>query len=399
MADAKPNPPHSSIPNAAVARTLDYRGRGGRGNGAHHIPSVRLWDKFRRAFTRQSLKSAFKTLLWAVPLTILIWVYAERDGVHETLGFSMVIGLRNDDSQHRIVHMESPPDGRIHVDLKGPNALLENLEKNLSSSVDEVRIDVDPNLSAGTHPISLAEIGNDPHFVQAGVSVSNPEPPDITVTVDPLVHKNYEVQAPASLNLASPPVFEPRDVHVHMPQSLKDSGTFVAIAQLDAFPDIKTPGTHDLSNVPVAIYRLTAAGSAAMPVNEPSLTISPAVVSAKVEVKNADETYELQHVPVWPTMPTVMQDQYQVKLGDPTQNGVLLKVKVVGPPSQIALLNQPDSPRPFAWFEVNPSNRQTNTNYTSPIHVEGMPDGVHVSPDDQNRTITYQLTDRAATGS
>ena len=402
MADATPNPPPSMIPAAPTARATNGRGNGGNGGrgkgGLANSPlGLRFRDKLLRAFSRDALTSAFKTLAWAVPLTILIWVYAERDGVHETLGFSMVIGLRNDDPQHRALHLDSPTDGRIRVDLKGPNALLEELEKKLSASAEEVRIDVDPNLSQGVHSISVAEIGNDPLFVQAGVTVSNPEPPDITVTVDKLEVQSYAVEAPKSLNLASPPIFEPREVRVRMPQSLLESGKYAVIAQLDAFPDIKTPGTHDLSNVPVVVYRLTPTGPAAMPVNEPSVTITPAVVSAKIEVKNADETYELQHVPVWPTMPTDMMDQYQVKLGDPTQNGVLLRVKVVGPPSQIALLSKPDS-RPFAWFEVNPSNRQMNTNYTAPIHVEGLPDGVRVSPDDQNRAITYQLSERTAAG-
>ena len=116
-------------------------------------------------------------------------------------------------------------------------------------------------------------------------------------------------------------------------------------------------------------------------------------------MKSSDETYELQTVPVWPLMPPVMLEKYQVKLGDPAPVGVLSKVKVVGPPDQIAALKKPDySPRPYAWFKVDPNNQQTNTTYSSPIKVEGLPEGVHVSPDDQNRSINYQLTDRVAPG-
>jgi hypothetical protein len=390
MADGSGNSP-STVPSGVVARTA--RGDGGRSGNrfSRRYRASGQWQKFRRAFTRQSIYSAFKTLLWAAPLTVMIWIYAERDGVDTVKGYNLVIGLRNNDLSHRVLRLESPKDGRIRVDLTGPRALMESVQKKLSNATEPlVRIDVDSNLSPGPHSISIASIGNDTLFVENGITVGNPDPGEITVDVDQLDQIDLDVQAPASANLASPPAFEPRKVRVRIPHSLlAGNGKYAAVAQLDSFPDIKTPGTHDLTNVPVAIV-----GPSGALVTDPAATVTPTFVSAKIEVKNSDETYTIPSVPVWPLYPP--GEKYDAKLGDPTSGGVLPMVKVVGPHDQIEALKSPDfSPRPFAWFVVNPSDQQTETDYHASLQLWGLPDGVHVSSDDQRPTISYKLVDRS----
>jgi hypothetical protein len=392
MADASGNSPSAAIPPGVVARTS--RGNGGRsddGSSRRYSGSGGRWQKFRRAFTRQSIYSAFKTLLWAAPLTVMIWIYAERDGVDTVKGYNLVIGLRNNDLAHRVLRLQSPQDSRIRVDLTGPRALMESMQKKLSNATEPlVRVDVDSNLPPGPHSISIASIGNDSLFVENGITVGNPDPPEITVDVDQLDQIDLDVQAPASANLAAPPAFEPRKVRVRIPHSLLvGNRKYTAVAQLDTFPDIKTPGTHDLANVPVVIV-----GPLGAAVSDPAVTVTPTFVSAKIEVKNSDETYTIPSVPVWPLYPP--GEKYDAKLGDPTSGGVLPMVKVVGPHDQIEALKSSDySPRPFAWFVVNPSDQQTDTDYHASLQLWGLPEGVHVSSDDQRTTISYKLVDRS----
>jgi hypothetical protein len=384
MAD---NPGNS--PSAAISSGVSGRAAGGTGR-TRRFSGPTQWQKFRSTFTRQNISSALKTLLWAAPLTVMIWIYAERDGVDQPVEYDLIVGLHNSDPLHRIIRLETPKDGLIRADLKGPHAQMEKVKRELSGAKEPlVGIDIDPSLPAGSHSISIDTIKNDPLFVENGITVSSPDPAEITVDVDPLDQVELDVQSPTSTNLSSPSAFEPRKVRVRIPHSLLAGNIkYSAVAQLDSFPDIKTPGTHDLTNVPVAVL-----GPSGAPVNDPAVTVTPTFVSAKIEVKNSDETYVIPSVPVWPLYPP--GEKYDAKLGDPTSGGVLPMVKVVGPHDQIEALKSSDySPRPFAWFVVNPSDQQTDTDHHASMQVWGLPDGVHVSPDDPRTSISYKLVDR-----
>ena len=146
-----------------------------------------MWLRLRRILNRESIISGLKTLMWAVPLTVLIWVYAEREGVDTVKGYNLVIGLQNNDRAQRVLRLLSQTDGSIRVDLTGPHAQMEMLQKKLSSSPDPlIRLAVEAGLPGGQHPISVSSIANDPLFVDNGITVSGFDPPDVLVEVDPL---------------------------------------------------------------------------------------------------------------------------------------------------------------------------------------------------------------------
>ena len=43
------------------------------------------WTRFTSGFTRENIISNLKTLAWVVPLTLLIWIWAEREQVQRLL--------------------------------------------------------------------------------------------------------------------------------------------------------------------------------------------------------------------------------------------------------------------------------------------------------------------------
>ena len=45
------------------------------------VEAAAEWHRFASRFTREAVISNLKTLAWVVPLTLLIWIYAEREQV------------------------------------------------------------------------------------------------------------------------------------------------------------------------------------------------------------------------------------------------------------------------------------------------------------------------------
>src|SRR5271170_2769707 len=73
----------------------------------------------RRAFTGDNLIANLKTLLTVVPLTVLVWVYAEQQELVTEPDVPLRITVHSADPAHRLVSLISPADGTIQVTLQG----------------------------------------------------------------------------------------------------------------------------------------------------------------------------------------------------------------------------------------------------------------------------------------
>lgn len=374
--------PETSVETSPVEpRKLRYKQRT---RGVMLRSAVRAWA--RRTFSRDQLFRAIKTLAWVVPLTVLIWIYAEREQVIPLQAFPFTVEVRSTDPS-RIVRLVDPADGKMRADLSGPHALLDKVREGLESGSRTVHIDIDAQFSPGRHSLQSARVGNDPFFSQNGVTVSNCMPQELTILVDPLVELELDVHVPPSVtNLAAPAVFQPQKVKVRLPQSLREAGALEAYAQLDGNPDMKTAGPHDLTGIPVALWR--AEGHVPIRMEDANVKITPGVVAAKVEVANSDVSYTIDSVPVWVVYPPGrISDDLKAKY-DP----ILARVRVIGPDEKIKAMQSPDFPRPHALFEVSATN-QPGVEYTTRPKFE-LPAGVHVSDEDANRVILYTLEPR-----
>src|SRR4051812_26806963 len=103
MADPTPLKPVSTEVrplNYAPPLSLGERVRG-------HLPSGEQFFGF------------LKTLIWVAPLTLLIWVYAEREQAVTVAGVTFPVDVRTVD-HNRIVQLRSPADKNIIVELSGP---------------------------------------------------------------------------------------------------------------------------------------------------------------------------------------------------------------------------------------------------------------------------------------
>src|SRR5438094_8803624 len=73
---------------------------------------------------RQRAIRKLRTFLWVAPLTVLIWVYAEREQVTELNDVRVPIEVRSDNPSERIAAIVGD-ERTVAVDLSGPRANLD----------------------------------------------------------------------------------------------------------------------------------------------------------------------------------------------------------------------------------------------------------------------------------
>lgn len=350
------------------------------------------WDKFSHdsgrwlqdTFSREQIVSAVKTLLWVAPLTVLIWVYAEREQLTTDPGvaFPIDVHLSNND---RTVMLLEPREKIIIADLTGPRASIDQVKREIAPRADgpAVRIEIDQSLSTG-QPHELQTAGQiNSIFQQYGVTVSNCKPPLLRVFVDEKIELEISVRLPPDIsNLEGAPVFDPPAVKVRGPK--RSLANAEADGRLEVFADVaklealKTPGTHELKDVPL-LYRF----------GDDAITINTSKVDATLRVKQSDETYDYPAMAVFEMISKDLSDKYAVEY-----NPILNNVTLVGPPDLINELKRPDSPRqPKAYFEVSRDDLPAGETRVKRARYD-LPPGVSVAPKDAQREITFKLVDR-----
>jgi hypothetical protein len=373
--------------DAARSKLLDY-GPGG--------SALRRW--VRGTFTRDNVASSLKTLAWVVPLTLLIWVYAEREQLYKEptvpIPINVVIGDPN-----RIVTLLHPSDKMILADLEGPRARIDGVRNEFSrgGGVESLEIDINRlQLAPGRHELRTRElVASQPLFRENGIVVTNCQPPTLHVMVDGYRTLDVPVDAPPNVtNLVGKPIFEPAKVKVRAPSDdLTRAGNFKIFADLASVPELQSPGSH--AGINVRVYSDVLTG--------PNVSIAPGSVKATVDVRQADETYEVPFMAIWPVMPMSMQKQFRVEGPNTIES-----VTVIGPPDKIALLRaameNPEATTYYAVLEVQGDDRPPEGQAAGPTRTRqlnfeaGLPPGVRVAPEDAQRTVDFKLVRRSPDG-
>src|SRR5438105_1454493 len=83
------------------------------------------WRRFASRFTREAVISNLKTLAWVVPLTLLIWIYAEREQVASMKDVAVPFDLVSIDPNVS-VSLSRTQDKNLLLELQGPQARLQD---------------------------------------------------------------------------------------------------------------------------------------------------------------------------------------------------------------------------------------------------------------------------------
>lgn len=338
--------------------------------------TVRGW------FTREKIGHVAQRLMWVAPLTLLIWIYAERQQErHQTVRFPVELMLNTPD---RVI--VGPTERYITADLRGPAAQLEQVKNQLLQQADKpaISMPLDQTLKVGTNDVRTALIGNDAIFRTHAITVDTTEPQTLEVTVDQVVEREVQVRVPPNaLNLDGSPVFDPPRVKLRGPRSELDrvasEGMLDAFVDLSGRESVKLPGVHEEHDVPVMTQ-----------MRGEHVQVTPAKVNVTLKVRLADVTVTWAYMPIWVNTPPGFGDKYRVVL----TNQTLKDVHLTGPAETMSAMQQ-DSyrPKPKARVDISNSDLPAGETRVKMVQFDDLPKGVSVAPDDAKRTAEFKIVD------
>lgn len=349
---------------------------------AHHRAARKMAAVQRTPLGRRAL-NVVRNLVWVVPLTILVWLYAEReqfDSQRVTIPITI-----STERQDRIATIISPMPSNLVVDLKGPRSRIEQARQDLSAR-QGIQILVPAQTPVGKEVAlaSQAAIENDPVFLNNGVTVKAPEPQSITVKIDEM-HPGLEVRPQVSPDILSrldaPPTFDPPVVKIVGPRSLvtdaKDPPIVMAEISEQVLPKI---GSADIPTVTLTLKHP----------NE-LLKIVPLTLKARVRIKSAIASYTLSSVPVFVMGPPALMEKYRVVF----PNGPFIpRVTFLGPEDQISRIRNNEI-IPKAVLEIRQEDAtQHLPRSPSSFILPADASEVKVSDEDKTRTIDFTLVER-----
>lgn len=286
----------------------------------------RIGEHLRRDRVRHSLR----TLAFVVPLTILIWIYAEREQVMPPKSIELTVEFRTHASD-RVVSLPDSEDTiiKVQAEVAGPRAGMEAL---LSARTAPISLTVPDTVHAGEQQsMDLADaLTRTPLFVNNGLSKPRCDPGQVKVRVDRLVTREFAVEVdprgPSETLLRAQIRFEPATVEVQGPEPLlngADAKSRKVFADLSQVQD--KVGIFDAKNV-------------ALRFSEPghNVSILRRTVNAQVNVPGVKAKVAWK-IPVY----VASKLNIQVVRGEGTTENVD-NIFVIGTPEQIKQLESRD---------------------------------------------------------
>jgi hypothetical protein len=336
--------------------------------------TARLWA--RDTFSRDQLVAGLKQLAWVAPLTVLIWVYAERE---QQIPRSMPIPIvaRSSSPQFH-ARLADPANGLVQVTLRGPRSRIEQVENQVGLK-DPVVADVGHNGRTGIQSIPVATIlSQDARF--RGLTMTSGTP-SVDVDVNPIDEESLTVKLrPEDAGQVQDPVFTPNRVKVRIPRHVARAARDANQGQLVAYAELGklTPGTSAQSNV-----RIVIAGA-----DPDEVRVDPPTVSASFNVRAADEVMDIDSVPVIIKAVQTVTNQYDIKFTPAT----VFNVKVEGPREAIEQLRS-RATRVEAGISITGEDVGSENKNIEFV----LPPGVRIHPDSQHETsVKLTVTKKGA---
>jgi len=330
-----------------------------------------FWGRINpKIASRQRTKEILSTLVIVVPLTLLIWIYAERaQDVKDTVEITPKVVMTE---PTLIATVVSPASGALALDVEGPNALIGQLKTQLAERAMEnaLTLTLPPALThVGQQNVDIANtLNNDPLFLNSGVTITKATPPFMTVTVDPLASPSVPVALPPDLASSLQNVtFDPPTVIVRGPKPRVEA----------QFPG-NTPVLVDVAN---QAAQFTGGGTrtielplVALP-QDSHLTMSPQKVKMTFEVGTRDREVTIRNPIKIVVQKPLSLERYQVILkSNPVINNVIIR----GPANVVSKFE--DSSAVAGLTAVLPIQLgdEGQTDRQRAVQIEGLPAGVRL---------------------
>ena len=347
--------------------------------------------RLRRGWTRQRVKDIALTLVYVVPLSLLIWVWAQDQQIETAVQQNVSVSINHVDAQKLVKllgtdtgeRLTARPDGSILVNLtlQGPRVGLTQVLKSLREETADSPFKVELRGGATQKTtVNLRDPLADTRLLkEAGVGVVEVTPADVNVRIEEKKRVEATVVAGGGLSgedLAAPPVFDPPTVTVEGPAGVLDAligpdGNARVVADLP--PDAE-PG-EQTQTVPVHLPK--EAGDAA------GVSLSRKDVAAKFTRKQRRQvTLQLGPVALVVAKPAAMEQGVVGVAERDTLSGLVVE----GPREAIERLRGDESAvqaivtlRRYDESEPQPIRREVRVWLPEGVTLRGQPPQVSVT--------------------
>lgn len=274
-----------------------------------------------------------KTWTIVIPVTLLIWVFAEAESLR-SLNVPTSFAIRPPTDQRQVVDAvddagQPIPDGgasrRRTVSIEGPAAAIQRAENILREGITLTPGMGEFASSRGSRELDLAAVLRSyPPLQGLGVTIKSVDPPRVRVAVDDVVERKVGVvvELPDG-QTDGPPVVSPPEVAMRIPSEaaakLPDGAQ--AIAKIDRTTwDRLVPGRRESTQVSVQLPKALEGIR--------NVSITPARVTIDLTVRSRTDTLTIPTVPVHIRAPAAELERWDVQIKG---RALLNDVKITGP--------------------------------------------------------------------
>lgn len=348
-----------------------------------HERATRRMAAVQRTPVGKRIVNVIRNLAWVVPLTVLVWLYAEREQIDRQRGLTVPIKVTTERTD-RVVSIVRPEDRTVMIDIEGTRARIEQARQEIAAT-QGLDLVIPANTPVGTQvPVPLLEaIATSPVFASRGIVVTACNPSTFVLNVDEVV-SNVELRPTVSkevaARLAGPIEFDPPVVRATGPR-----GVLMSASKPEVVADIteqmipKVPGVHSLPNVSVRL---------AKPNDE--VKLAPVTVTATVRVRSSTVTYVHNAVPIFVLAPPALLEKYRVVF--PGGNAFIPRITLIGPEDQINRIKSNEF-IPTAVLQIRPEDARERLPRAPYMYI--LPPDVSVSEEDLKKTIAFELEERS----
>lgn len=344
-----------------------------RRGGFRFVPPARRWA--RQAFSRESLGNGLRSLGWVVPLTVLIWVYAEREQV-KTETMSIPIDVVSKDADHVVTFADNAPQ-TVMATISGPKAKIDAV-RDLKDRADAapLRIEVNPGVGQGEQKVLAMRLADNKLFADNAVTLTAAQPEWVPVYIDQIVVRNkVPIKPPPGSTFLRDPVFDPPTVSIRGPSR--------AVERVEAvYADLKGRLDRQVSDGPKVEFRDVGLK---LPPDAKRVTIADHPPVTAVVESERPEDYEIPAVRVRIDLPPGFLDGSKYRLN---HNTTIFNVKVRGPKDAIAQLRQAGTVEARLYIENKAAGPGVGKlKYDLPPQVQLVPDATPPPPQEMSYTL------------
>ncbi len=321
-----------------------------------------------------------RNLMLVVPLTMLVWLYAERETIDDKQVISVPV-IIHPDRADRIVTFASSADRVLEIKVAGTRVRIQQARDELARKqglqiVAPAQLELGPQV---TLP-AMEAVNANPIFSQRGITVTSCTPAMLSLQVDELVPAmEFRPGIPQEIasRLDGQAVLDPPTVMLSGPKRALMSTDVPVEVVAEITPQMLPKVGGEIPAVPLRLKTT----------NE-LVKITPTTVKALVKLKSSAVTYVINSVPVFTFGPPALFDKYRVNF----PNGPFLsRVTVVGPQEEINRIISEDF-KPKALLEITQNDARERLPRSPSQYI--LPEHVTVSDEDKSRTITFELVER-----